>query len=205
MQPATILSDAVLCAAALAALMMARPQRLAMTGFAVLALAAALGCLRYGPAPQLQPLHQGLSFLAGTLGLPLVLLGYFAPASRIAALLIGGLLLLSAAAWMQPPARLVVGLATLLGWVWVLLRDRRRPRVAAAIATGIVASIVAGLLAPQGRFPQIDAMHYALALAQLAFGTALHLRYKDNTMLSPTQARPGESCGNTHSATPSAR
>ena len=200
---ATVLSDAVLCAAALAAMLLARPRWLAMVGFALLALAAAAGCLRYGGLAQLQPLHQGLSFLAGTLGLPLVLLGYAAP--RGAVLIVGALAVLSAAAWMQPMARLTVALATLLGWALLALRGRRQPRVAAAIALGIAASLVAGVFAPQGRAPDIILMHYALALAQLAFGLALHLRYKNITMPSPTQARPGETCGNTHSATPPAR
>lgn len=200
---ATVLSDAVLCAAALAALLLARPRWLAMAGFALLALAAAAGCLRYGGMPQLLPLHQGLSFIAGTLGLPLVLLGYAAP--RGALLIAGALALLSAVAWMQPTARLVVALATLLGWALLALRDRRLPRVAAAIALGIAPSLVAGVFTPQGRLPNIDLMHYALALSQLGFGVALHLRYKNITMLLPTQARPGETCGNTHSATPPAR
>ncbi|AXQ28021.1 hypothetical protein D0B54_04745 [Solimonas sp. K1W22B-7] len=198
MQPATILSDAVLCACALAALGLARPRRLAMAGFALMALAAAAGCLRYGPLPQLQPLHQGLSFITGTLGLPLVLLGYLAPPPRVAAMVIGALLLLSAAAWMQPGARLVVALATLLGWATLLVRDRGDRRVAAAIALGIAASLAAGIFAPQGRHPDIDVMHYALALAQLAFGAALYLRYKSSLSPLPTQARPGETC--THDA-----
>ena len=173
---ATVLSDAVLCAAALAALLLARPRVLAMAGFALLALAAAAGCLRYGGMAQLLPLHQGLSFLAGTLGLPLVLLGYAAP--RRALLIAGALALLSAVAWMQPTARLVVALATMLGWALLALRDRRLPRVAAAITLGIAASLVAGVFAPQGRAPDIVLMHYALALAQLGFGAALHLRFR---------------------------
>lgn len=196
MQAATVVSDAVLCAAALAALWLARPRGLAMAGFALLALAAAVGSLRYGPAPQLLPLHQGLAFLAGTLGLPLVLLGYAGAGWRTAAPAIGALLLLSAAAWMQPPTRLVVGLATLLGWALMLWRDRRDALLAAGIALGIAASLAAGAWAPQGRWQDIDAMHYALALAQLAFGVALWRRERmDIKTSAPTQARlPGETC-----------
>jgi hypothetical protein len=205
MQTAILVSDAVLAAAALAALGLARPRYLAMAGFALLALAAAAGCLRYGGLDAVLPLHQGLSFLAGTLGLPMVLLAYAGLTPRQAAPALAALLMLSAAAWMQPPARLLVGLATLLGWSLMLWRGRRDPVLAGAIAAGIAASLAAGLFAPQGRWPQLEIMHYALALAQLAFGAALHLRYKDHTTSSPTQAgTTGEQCPDHSRAAPPA-
>jgi len=203
---ATVVSDAALCAAALAALVLARSRPLAVAGFALIALAAAAGSLRYGPVPALQPWHQGLSFLAGTLGLPLVLLAYAALGARRTAPAVGALLLLSAAAWMQPQARLLVGLATVLGWALLLWRERRLPSLAALIGLGIVATLAAGAFALQGRWPQLDAMHYALALGQLGFGVALRRReMMDNTTAPPRQVAPtGESCANRPSAAPPA-
>lgn len=202
MQTALILSDAVLLACALAALWLARPRWLAVAGFALMAAAALAGCLRYGPAPQLLPLHQGLSFLAGTLGMPLVLLGYLRPSRLVAAFVIGELLLLCACAWLQPGARLGAALATLLGWTLALSMPAVRGHAGAAIALGLLASLAAAVFA---RNTQLEALHYALALSQLAFGSALRLQLrKDNIETpSPTQATPpGETCHDTASATP---
>ncbi|PPE74213.1 hypothetical protein C3942_09285 [Solimonas fluminis] len=206
MQLETVISDAALCAAALAAMALARSRPLAVAGFAVIALAAAAGSLRYGPVPALQPWHQGLSFLAGTLGLPLVLLAYAGLGARRAAPAVGALLLFSAAAWIQPQARLLVGLATLLGWALLLWRERRLPPLVVPIGLGIVATLAAGAFAPRGRWPQVDSMHYALALAQLGFGAALRRReMMDNTTALPRQvASTGESCANRPSAAPPA-
>ncbi|MBE7436929.1 MAG: hypothetical protein HS115_00635 [Spirochaetales bacterium] len=78
MQPSTAVSDAVLAlitwgAACLAHMSGSRP---AAAGFALVALAASVGVLRFSILPDLVPLHTSLSAAAGQVGIPLIGLGF---------------------------------------------------------------------------------------------------------------------------------
>ena len=76
------LADTVVLAAALWALLRARSLLLGdlawRGGLALVALAAAVGAVRYAGAPSLAPLHGTLSSVAETVGMPLMAVGLLA-------------------------------------------------------------------------------------------------------------------------------
>jgi len=78
MQLSTALSDAILALVAWGAAVIAHlsGSRPAAAGFALVALAASIGVLRFSAWPQLVPVHTSLSLVAGQVGIPLIGLGF---------------------------------------------------------------------------------------------------------------------------------
>jgi hypothetical protein len=208
MQGSTIVSDAALCVSSLTAAYLARRQPLAVAGFASMAAAAFLGCLRYGPLPGLQPLHQQLSFLAAVVGMPLVLAGFIRLSPRTAVIASMALAAFTVLAWERAPVRILVATLCLLAWL-VVLRTTQPARARRAIAAAIVASLVAAAFVQTGAGPHhIDGLHWSLAVAQLAFGVAFTARAASRLdphigKSPPAQVEQGEiTCGSTTGAAP---
>ena len=180
---ALAVSDAVLAACALTAwLTIARASVMRaavpplLVGWGLIAAAAVLGMIRFGGVAALEPAHRLLSSCAAGLGLPLVAGGLALAFHRPRASVSAGYWTLAAVsmaaliASLIGMARLAAAVSTLVLAAWIAARpgldatDRRTGLLAVA------ALLAAAGFARAGPTPlALSGLHYALAIAQLAW------------------------------------
>jgi hypothetical protein len=181
---AVALSDAVLALCALAGIAVAarrsgpRLTRLALVlGWSALAVAAALGALRYGTdAAELRSLHRAASLFAGLVGLPAVAVGILlalrTPSPATVRWLAASPVLPVLVASAGPAAGRLAGALLVLVLAVVIAATPALPRVSRAAAlAGLVAVVAAGVFArgvPASE-ANVIGLHYALAGLQLAW------------------------------------
>jgi hypothetical protein len=190
-QMSTAISDAVLCAAALLGMAAviesdARfTRRLASIGFLLIAFGAAMGILRYGFLPLLEPWHRLVSSAAGMIGMPLIAAAMLLEARAVDKPVYGWIsvvLLVSCWAFLNssPAWRIVSGVWAQFLWLlvaghWLMRREMRVRACFLLLAVGI--TLFAGLgVGNQGDWhgiPRVDLLHYLLALAIVALVGAL--------------------------------
>ncbi|XP_078607865.1 uncharacterized protein LOC144879886 [Branchiostoma floridae x Branchiostoma japonicum] len=184
-QLSTAVSDFVLSASAvLPALTLWRPSPVGSAGFLVIGIAAGLGVLRFGqgsPSPSLVQAHQSLSWLANVLGAACISAALHEKMVAGHNLwtdyrLVGAALLLAIHRFLPPK---VSELATLLlSGISVVTAGILCGRNGDTTGvTGAVLYAVSGLvIGVEGSFlsiPRVDWFHYALALGNFAFYSAL--------------------------------
>ncbi|MEZ4235649.1 MAG: hypothetical protein R3F59_05705 [Myxococcota bacterium] len=164
-------SDLLLALTATAAALHTRRAPTAAAGFALVALAAALGTARFAGATDLAPTHDALSRAAGLVGVPWIGLGTAAtllrPDDRRTAWAAAAIALLGALLWPIDAWRTAIGGAAMLGLALAGLRARQP-----APALGALGVVVAGLAVAGDTDARIAAFHVALATSLAAVAAA---------------------------------
>jgi hypothetical protein len=163
-----------------------------VTGFALIALAAVVGTLKYAFLPHLAPQHKLVSHIAGVVGVPFAALGFFHFSVTMYKWTSGALAVILVAAayifWTSASYALGIGIVAQLIWLWAgWLQHRRGNPVLLRVLISVILTSAAGLFfAGPGELwgtARENIFHacLAIALAQQGFAFGDILRTKQDS------------------------